>query len=310
MAVLFLPTVGAITYEQTLPSNTIFFDDFEGAIVTSHSVDTCASGKVALNSTYAYPGSSKSLLIQCPTASSIQDAHWAFSVGDATRNIRVQWRFFPTKAMNQTASSGDISFSNEAWNPNQHWEGKLIYTARVCTWKLFYGNAGANFLLEDLCVPVDVQNVVVNTQHISQTWSRVSMTVDWITQKYTEVCTPDHCFSPAELEQKQNGGSVIRSISAAGASWDSPYTFHSVELSVDVGAVASSGNYGAHFDNMLVTDETQGPGTFFAGFGGLGLAWVVVFLIAPIFYMIAKHTRRSKDELKELRETIRKGPEG
>ena len=53
-----------------------------------------------------------------------------------------------------------------------------------------------------------------------------------------------------------------------------------------------------------------GVGPSFPGFGGLGLAFVVGFILLMLFIIVSQVTRKAKDEERDLRKFIDKGPAG
>jgi len=53
-----------------------------------------------------------------------------------------------------------------------------------------------------------------------------------------------------------------------------------------------------------------GVGPSFPGFGGLGLAFVIGFILILLFIIVSQVTRKAKDEEREFRKFIDKGPAG
>ncbi len=53
-----------------------------------------------------------------------------------------------------------------------------------------------------------------------------------------------------------------------------------------------------------------GVGPSFPGFGGLGLAFVIGFILILLFIIVSQVTRKAKDEESEFRKFIDKGPAG
>ena len=53
-----------------------------------------------------------------------------------------------------------------------------------------------------------------------------------------------------------------------------------------------------------------GAGPSFPGFGGLGLAFVIGFILILLFIIVSQVTRKAKDENRDLRKFIDKGPAG
>ena len=82
-------------------------------------------------------------------------------------------------------------------------------------------------------------------------------------------------------------------------------------------AATSSYSIGSQWQQLTYTASQTSPlvlvfgvGPSFPGFGGLGLAFVIGFILILLFIIVSQVTRKAKDEEREFRKFIDKGPAG
>src|SRR6266567_2970766 len=315
MILLSVSTVHGFTFTKVLPSNTIYYDDFGG---TSNGWITETTGVTTgtlaqLNSTLGFD-SPNSFGLYEPNANAHIGIYKNFALPQGTTRIGLSAWFTFNYAMYVTVDGQAPELSLWWWSLNtlpniiQFHHAMVEYrpakgqfeafTPDDGTPTQFYRFPGSDgtrdgyFAYNDVLRPTTSGNA----------WYWLKFVVDITSNKYVSYCSSAACFG--NVTGDSIGNTAGAGTAPAGSIAGNPSSIIGVDIRETNDATQLNAN--ALFDDVLITDETLGNPQFFAGFGGLGLAWVVVFLVAPLFYFIARHVKGSRADFEEMKETIRK----
>ena len=261
LATLPLGIANALVYSHELPTNTIFFEDFEDAASDQNwfSNDTCTGGGfvAARNTTRSYTGDA-SAWIRCTAAS--QDADLRRTVSSQADTVQLETRFAFNNLCRTSVTAVALFLSIEYWDGTSRHEGHIRFLPGATAPRLIVLTGDGTSTVE--LYRVSTNNAGLNAYDDSsntrgqEAWHWFRVKVKRSTNAYVSVESSFFTGSWSSNSSWANLAAIADTTKGSAAMADKQWG-----LEVGMIQTTTAAPCIFHFDNILLTDETPGgPG--------------------------------------------------
>ncbi len=302
-----LPTFSTVNalYVITLPSNTIYADDFESYGSTSCSANTStadltdqgvltsclggwayldnqcgATGMRALNTTYAF-SPSHSLSLQMNKVSAKCDVDRRGNAMNSTKIVQLSVHFAFSNNMlstNNIAGAGDgLHIALEYWDKTTHWEAVTFFIAKSAGAQpdlVFDGTPGVTQGTDNLMTPFIKPYDIPTADSRLGYWHQETVAINLVNHQWVSAEIDGYSYTYLVA------GHNLRSINDATWAGQSPPFHYRLEFAVTgpTTFAASTDRFFAWFDDVQLTDITPGqPNVIQFGLVGYS-AWIPLIM--------------------------------
>ena len=258
---LLVPPLGianALTYSHELPTNTIFFEDFEDAASDQNwfSNDTCTGGNfvAARNTTRSYTGDA-SAWIRCTAAS--QDADLRRTVSSQADIVQLETRFAFNNLCRTSVTAVALFLSIEYWDGTSRHEGHIRFLPGATAPRLIVLTGDGTSTVE--LYRVSTNNAGLNAYDDSSN-TRGQEAWHWFRVKVRRSTNAYISVESSFFAGSWNSNSSWANLAALADTTKGSPAIADKQWGLEVGMIQTTSAAPCifHFDNILLTDETPG----------------------------------------------------